>query len=46
MSSCGDDILHNNPLLKEANTPHDTPLFAEIKLEHYMPAFEYAQGIY
>jgi peptidyl-dipeptidase Dcp len=44
MSSCGDNIRRENPLLKETNSPHDTPLFAEIKLEHYMPAFEYAMA--
>lgn len=41
MSSCTDAILRENPLLKPIGTPHDTPLFAEIELEHYMPAFEY-----
>lgn len=42
MTSCGDNIRKQNPLLRDAKTPHDTPLFAEIKTEHYMPAFEYA----
>lgn len=42
MTSCGDDITRTNPLLKRANTPHNTPLFEEIKLEHYVPAFDYA----
>ncbi len=44
MSSCGDSILSENPLLKTTDTPHDTPLFAEIELEHYKPAFEYAMA--
>lgn len=29
-----------NPLLGEFNTPHQTPPFNEIKLEHYIPAFK------
>lgn len=29
-----------NPLLGEFNTPHGTPPFNEIKLEHYVPAFK------
>lgn len=37
-----DPILSENPLLKKTNTPHDTPLFAEITAEDYLPAFEYA----
>ena len=32
----------NNPLLKEWNTPYQTPPFAEIKTEHYMPAVKQA----
>lgn len=32
----------DNPLLKEWNTPYQTPPFGEIKPEHYLPAFEYA----
>lgn len=35
------DIL-KNPLVAEWNTPFQTPPFDLIKLEHYMPAFEYA----
>lgn len=30
----------NNPLLGEWKTPHQTPPFAEIKTEHYLPAVE------
>ncbi|MDP4114634.1 MAG: M3 family metallopeptidase [Bacteroidota bacterium] len=30
----------DNPFFKEWNTPFQTPPFNEIKLEHYMPAFE------
>lgn len=33
-----------NPLLAEWNTPHQTPPFAEIKHEHYLPAFEVAMA--
>ena len=32
----------DNPLLKEWNTPNQTPPFAEIKTEHYMPAVKQA----
>ncbi|MBI5475563.1 MAG: M3 family metallopeptidase [Ignavibacteriales bacterium] len=31
---------NNNPFFKEWNTPFQTPPFNEIKLEHYLPAFE------
>lgn len=31
-----------NPLLGEYNTPHQTPPFDQIKVEHYVPAFEEA----
>ena len=31
-----------NPLLKQWNTPRQTPPFNEIKTEHYLPAFEAA----
>jgi len=31
-----------NPLLKAWETPHQTPPFAEIKPEHFLPAFEQA----
>src|SRR6201987_4907566 len=31
-----------NPLLAAWQTPHQTPPFAEIKPEHFMPAFEQA----
>ena len=30
----------SNPLLREWKTPHQTPPFAEIKTEHYVPAVE------
>ena len=44
LSSCagGDPVLNENPLLKKTNTPHDTPLLAEITAEDYPPAFDYA----
>lgn len=29
-----------NPFFRKYNTPHQTPPFNEIKLEHYMPAFD------
>jgi peptidyl-dipeptidase Dcp len=32
----------SNPLLKPWETPHQTPPFAEIKPEHFLPAFEQA----
>lgn len=31
----------DNPLIKTLKTPHQTPLFSEIKLIDYEPAFEY-----
>lgn len=31
-----------NPLLKEFNTPFETPPFSEIKPEHFLPAFQEA----
>jgi len=34
--------LKNNPLVKNWDTPHQTPPFDEIKTEHFMPAFKYA----
>ena len=33
----------SNPLLTVWSTPHETPPFAEIKPEHFLPAFEQAQ---
>lgn len=36
------DAIKDNPLLKVSETPHHTPPFNEIKLEHYEPAIEYA----
>ncbi len=35
-------MTETNPLLKEWNTPYEVPPFAEIKEEHYEPAFEAA----
>lgn len=37
-----DDIVKNNPLLQEWTTPHETPPFDKIQIEHYVPAVEYA----
>lgn len=34
------DIHMSNPFFKQWNTPFQTPPFDEIKIEHYMPAFE------
>ena len=31
-----------NPLLEQPKTPYGVPAFDQIKLEHYMPAFEEA----
>lgn len=36
------DIQMNNPFFKQWNTPFQTPPFNEIKIEHYLPAFEEA----
>ncbi|MBO5661092.1 MAG: M3 family metallopeptidase [Tidjanibacter sp.] len=40
MTGC--DSVSNNPLINQGNTPYGTPEFSKIKLEHYMPAFDYA----
>ena len=54
MAGCGDEAMPavvlpeidtTNPLLAEWNTPHQTPPFDEIKLEHYLPAFETAIAV-
>ncbi len=39
------EIDTTNPLLAEWNTPHQTPPFDQIKLEHYMPAFDTAIAV-
>lgn len=36
---------NDNPLLADWNTPYQTPPFADIKHEHYMPAFKEAVEI-
>lgn len=41
LCGCGDSIK-NNPLINQGETPFGTPEFSKIKLEHYMPAFDYA----
>lgn len=41
MCGCGNSIS-NNPLINQGKTPYGTPEFSKIKLEHYMPAFDYA----
>ena len=53
MASCGDsipvaqlpEIDTTNPLLAEWDTPHATPPFDKIALEHYEPAFETAIAV-
>ncbi len=39
--SCN-NMTNQNPLLSDYNTPHQTPPFDIIKVEHYKPAFEAA----
>jgi len=34
--------IQENPLIKNWDTPHQTPPFDEIKTEHFLPAFTYA----
>ena len=34
--------IENNPLVKDWNTPFNTPPFSKIKNEDYLPAFKYA----
>ncbi|MCL2167771.1 MAG: M3 family metallopeptidase [Lentimicrobiaceae bacterium] len=34
--------IKNNPLIKDWDTPHQTPPFNEIKTEDFMPAFQFA----
>jgi len=36
------DDLMNNPLVQKFDTPFEVPPFEKIKLEHYMPAVDYA----
>ncbi len=38
----GNDIIADNPLVQEWNTPYQTPPFSKIELKHYEPAFDYA----
>ena len=33
---------NDNPLLVEQNTPFGVPAFDQVKIEHYLPAFEKA----
>jgi len=37
--------IKNNPLLQDFKTPHETAPFAEIKNEHFLPAFKEAINI-
>ncbi len=41
LSGCGDS-LQNNPLINPGSTPHGTPEFSKITLDHYREAFDYA----
>lgn len=41
-AACATGPKTDNPLLSEFNTPHNTPPFEKIKLEHYEPAFTQA----
>lgn len=34
------EVENTNPFFSEYNTPFDVPPFEDIKIEHYMPAFE------
>ena len=54
LTGCGDETMPTvvmpeidttNPLLAEWNTPHQTPPFEQIKLEHYKPAFQTAIAV-
>ena len=54
LAGCGDEAMPavvlpeidtTNPLLAEWNTPHQTPPFEQIKLEHYKPAFQTAIAV-
>jgi peptidyl-dipeptidase Dcp len=38
-AACATSPKTDNPLLSEFNTPHHTPPFNQIKMEHYEPAF-------
>ena len=40
--ACNKPSNGENPLLNQPNTPYGVPAFDQIKLEHYLPAFEAA----
>src|SRR6202047_2694799 len=42
METAASAVPHVNPLLKAWQTPFETPPFAEIAVEHFLPAFEQA----
>ncbi len=42
MGSCSKQVSNDNPLLAEWNTPFKVPPFEQVKLEHFIPAFEEA----
>ena len=41
-TGCATDPMKDNPFAQEWNTPHQTPPFSSIKIEHYEPAFDVA----
>ncbi|MBP3496313.1 MAG: M3 family peptidase, partial [Alistipes sp.] len=54
LAGCGEEAMPTvvlpeidttNPLLAEWDTPHQTPPFEQIKLEHYKPAFQTAIAV-
>ena len=40
--SCNTEVKETNPLLAEWDTPFNVPPFEEVKVEHFVPAFEEA----
>lgn len=40
--SCNTEVKETNPLLAEWDTPYNVPPFEEVKVEHFVPAFEEA----
>lgn len=46
-ASCGGDkVAYDNPLLQDWKTPHGVPPFDQIKIEHYLPAYEEALKVH
>ncbi len=44
-SSSSETPVSSNPLLQSYNTPGQTPPFDQIKVEHFMPALQYALSL-